>query len=249
MLCLGLIGNPVAHSRSPEIYRRKFDEQQIQGKYSLFPLQDIHEISQLLKDHPEISGLNVTIPFKEKVIAYLDETDTVAATMGAVNTIVIRGKREKPILIGYNTDATGFEETLLPLINSSIKALLLGTGGSSRAVQYTLHKLDIPFTIVSRISTPGFSISYERVDQEVIQEHQLIINTTPLGMSPDTLSSPDLPYHLLTGRHILYDLVYSPEMTTFLLRGQSVGCRIINGTAMLHAQAEHSFRLFLKNME
>jgi shikimate dehydrogenase len=249
MLCLGLIGNPVAHSISPEIYHKKFEEHHIQGSYSLFPLSDISDLIPFLNNHPNISGLNVTIPFKEIILPYLNETDAAATAIGAVNTVLIKRSGGNHYLMGYNTDASGFEDTLISHIDFPVSALVLGTGGSSRAVQYILKKLHIPYTLVSRKENPAVTISYELVDRTLMEKHTLIINTTPLGMSPESESLPPLPYHFLTHRHLLYDLVYNPESTSFLMKGQAHGARTMNGLAMLHAQADYAFRLFMEHLE
>lgn len=233
----GLIGYPLSHSFSPGYFAKRFKEEGISDcRYDLYPLQ---EISQF-KDLGMMSGINVTIPYKEEVIIYLDELSIEAETIGAVNTIkYINGKK-----IGYNTDAYGFAHTLSPLWagrKQPDQALVLGTGGAAKAVWYVLDQMGITFKKVSR--TKG-DITYDKVDKNVIEDHHLIINTTPLGMSPNTDACPNLPYEGITEDHYLYDLVYNPEKTLFLSKGESNGAMIKNGYQMLELQADRSWEIW-----
>ncbi|MCC8035497.1 MAG: shikimate dehydrogenase [Rikenellaceae bacterium] len=241
MRVFGLIGYPLGHSFSKKYFTDKFSAQGIQdAMYENFPLEDISMFPGLLEENPEIAGLNVTIPYKEKIIPYLDELSPEAARIGAVNCISL----EEGKLTGHNTDAWGFRCSLLEFIGSrKPKALILGTGGASKAVKYVLEESGMDFLTVSRTEGPG-RITYPRLDEGVIAAHKLIINTTPLGTFPDTDSCPDIPYHLLTPEHRLYDLVYNPRQTEFMKRGMARGARTVNGYAMLSGQAERAWEIW-----
>jgi shikimate dehydrogenase len=235
----GIIGYPLTHSFSPAYFHKKFAEGKINASYKAFPLHDIIEFPSLLKQHADLCGLNVTIPYKESVILYLDELDEIAEQVEAVNCIGIIGGRAK----GYNTDVIGFEKSLLPLLKPYHKhALILGTGGSSKAVAYVLKKLNISFQKISRHSN-GF-LTYSELTDKILQEHTLIINTTPLGMFPRTADYPPIPYAALTPLHLLYDLIYNPEETRFLELGKKSGATIKNGFEMLEIQAEESWKIW-----
>ena len=239
----GLIGKELAHSFSPSYFKRKFASQNINAQYQAFPLPDISELKHLLEVHPNIEGLNVTIPYKEEVLPLLTTIDETAKAIGAVNCINITDGK----LYGYNTDAIGFKKSLQPLLDSNInKALILGTGGAAKAVSYILEQLGISFRYVSRSKEEG-AYSYQELDMDIIREYQLIINTTPLGTYPDIDSFPVLPYRYLTYRHLLYDLVYNPEETKFLKYGKHYGARTKNGYEMLELQAEASWEIWNSN--
>lgn len=239
---LGLIGNPLDHSFSKRYFSEKFAREQISGyRYDLFPLKSIEELPALLHENPDLIGLNVTIPYKEAVLDYLDETDPHAAAIGAVNTIVIKNQK----LIGYNTDWLGFRETL-SIVNTDIqRALILGTGGASKAIQYALTSMGVETTFVSRQPTTN-AISYADLSVKTIQDHRLIINCSPLGTFPNTETFPPINYDALTSDHFLYDLVYNPEVTTFMQKGSAAGAGIKNGYEMLVAQAGQSWKLWSK---
>lgn len=238
----GLIGYPLSHSFSPSYFKSKFEREGItDAHYGLFPLEHIEEFPNLLIDNPQICGLNVTIPYKQEIIPYLLRLDEAAASIGAVNTIRFTGTG----LIGYNTDWLGFTETIKPHLKEwHTKALVLGTGGSSKAVHYGLQQLGLETAAVSRTIREGVLFSYESISPEVIEEYTVIVNTTPLGMAPDRLSRPELPYHILTEKHLLYDLVYNPEKTVFLMKGDKAGAAIKSGTDMLHVQAERAWDIW-----
>ncbi|MFH1296017.1 MAG: shikimate dehydrogenase [Bacteroidota bacterium] len=242
----GLIGYPLDHSWSPSCFQQQF---QVHGypdyRYQLFPIERVESFLPLLENIPDLCGLNVTIPYKETIIPYLDELDARAAEIGAVNTILFRGSATGRKLSGYNTDAEGFMSSAD--FTGHRSALILGTGGASRAVSYALRKMGIWHTLVSRSGALKKAISYEDLDDEMMATHTLIINTTPLGMYPDEGASPPLPYHLITSRHFLYDLVYNPEETLFLKEGLKHGARAQSGLKMLHLQAELAFELFVGN--
>jgi len=236
----GIIGYPLSHSFSPAYFSKKFAAQRIDATYNAYPLRTIGEYPALLKIHPELLGLNVTLPYKETIITYLDELDDTARGIGAVNCICINDGVQK----GYNTDAIGFEKSLLPLLRSHhIEALILGTGGSSKAVAYALRKLGISHTKVSR--TPkGNMLGYEQLSVEVMQRHKLIINTTSAGMYPNMNDAPAIPYHLLDKECLLYDLIYNPAETKFLALGKEHGATVKNGYEMLQLQAEASWEIW-----
>jgi len=236
----GIIGFPLMHSFSPAYFADKFAKAGIDAAYLAYPLETIDMFPAFIDSHPGITGLNVTIPHKQSIIKYLDELHTDAEEIGAVNCIDIRdGKR-----IGYNTDVIGFERSLQPLLKAHhVRALVLGTGGSSLAVRQALVKLGISYQKVSRIASYD-TISYEQITPEVIEEHTLIINTTPLGMYPHVDSYPDLPYEAMIGKHLLYDLIYNPEETKFLAKGKQYGAAVKNGYEMLILQAEASWEIW-----
>ncbi|MBE9511973.1 MAG: shikimate dehydrogenase [Bacteroidetes bacterium] len=245
----GLIGFPLTHSFSEKYFAEKFRKEMISDvEYLNFPLHSIGEIMPLVIDNPEICGLNVTIPYKEKVVPFLDDIDPEANKAGAVNTITISRKKNIFFLKGYNTDIIGFIRSLSADISKKHKnALILGTGGASKAVVCGLNKLNIKYQLVSRTGKPG-CISYKDVDKKTFQNNTLIINTTPVGMYPDTGSLPDLPYRYLSEKHLLYDLIYNPSVTRFLMEGKKRGAGVMNGLQMLKNQAEESWRVW-KNEE
>lgn len=236
----GLIGFPLGHTFSPGYFNSKFAREGIEAEYKVFPLASVGELPQLLELYPHLSGLNVTTPYKEQVIPLLDECDEVATAIGAVNCIKIANGRT----MGYNTDITGFEQSLLTLLRPGMdKAIVLGTGGAAKAVKYVLDKLKITCLSVSRNEGEGV-ITYSELDPNIIAAHRLIINTTPLGMHPATESYPPIEYDAVTDRHLLYDLVYNPEETIFLQKGRQQGAAIKNGMEMLEIQAEASWAIW-----
>ena len=246
----GLIGFPLTHSFSEKYFAEKFRIEKISDvEYINFPLQSIGEIMSLVFDNPKICGLNVTIPYKEQVIPFLKDIDPEAYEAGAVNTITISRKNNKIFLKGYNTDIIGFIRSLPDDISKKHNnALVLGTGGASKAVVCGLNKLNIKYQLVSRTGKPG-SATYKDVAKKTIQNNTLIINTTPLGMYPDTGSLPDLPYRYLSEQHLLYDLVYNPSLTSFLNEGKKHGAGVMNGLQMLKNQAEESWKIWKKGIE
>ncbi|MEI6695738.1 MAG: shikimate dehydrogenase [Bacteroidota bacterium] len=243
----GLIGYPLSHSFSASYFTDKFKKESItDAEYRLFPIQEITDIKYLLAKEANLKGLSVTIPYKEKVIPFLDELDDVAQKVGAVNTIQISNRNNKTYLIGYNTDVIGFEKTLSPLLEAHHhQALILGSGGASKAVMYVLNKLNIPFEIVSR-NLQNASLTYADLNAENFENHQIIINTTPLGMYPEINACPDLPYHLLTSSHLLIDLIYNPKETEFLKQGKLHFAKTKNGLEMLIYQAEAAWKIWNK---
>ena len=236
----GLIGITLTHSFSPAYFKKKFAALNIDATYEPFPIPYIRDLPAILENNPPLAGLNVTIPYKEAVMPYLDEIDPVALHIGAVNCIVIREGWKK----GYNTDALAFEQSLNPLLTPELtSALILGTGGSSKTIAYVLTQLGIPFQKVSRGNKNG-TLSYEELTPEIISQHKLIINTTPLGMYPNTEDAPPISYEGIGEHHVLYDLIYNPEETRFLWLGKQNGATIKNGFEMLQLQAEASWELW-----
>lgn len=244
MRTFGLIGYPLAHSFSKKYFTEQFErEQTADCVYELFPLEKIADLSPLLLDS-SIHGLNVTIPYKVGVLPYLNELDEAAEKIGAVNCISIQKKEGKKWLKGYNTDAYGFEESLKPFLKPHhTKALILGNGGAARAVKYVLGKLNISYLTVVRKPSAD-SILYVELTEELMQQHQVIINTTPLGTFPNIDASPAIPYQFLGNQHLAYDLVYNPEETQFLQQAKAKGAAIKNGLEMLHLQADRSWYIW-----
>jgi shikimate dehydrogenase len=242
----GLIGFPLGHSFSKLYFSNKFMSESIQDcSYDNYEIEELSLLKNIISDDPEICGLNVTIPYKSEVFSYLDFVDDEAVAVGAVNVLKIERTGKKPFVKGFNTDIFGFKKALTPQIDvrKINKAIVLGTGGSSKAVTYVLKNLDIEITHVSR--SPGEnSISYSDLTDDILHEHKLIVNTTPLGMYPNINAKPRLNYSCLTESHILFDLVYNPAMTTFLQKGHEKGSRIIGGIQMLHYQAEKSWEIW-----
>lgn len=241
----GLIGYPLGHSFSRKYFSEKFEREGIADSvYQNFPIEDISMLPDLIKKEKDLLGLNVTIPYKTLVISYLDDVHPSAREIGSVNVIRIKRTNLKTLLSGYNSDVKGITDSIIPVMSSGIRnALILGSGGSSKAVRYSLEKLGLNVTIVSRESGKN-KISYSELTPELMGSADLIVNTTPLGMFPGTESSPPLNYELLESRHILFDLVYNPEITAFLKKGQERGCRIITGLGMLYSQAERSWEIW-----
>lgn len=242
----GLIGYPLSHSFSAGFFAKKFSEEHIiDAIYQNYPLESIDLLTDLITSNPKLTGLNVTIPFKEKVIPFLSELDETAQKVGAVNTIKFQRKQGILSLTGYNTDVYGFEESIKPHLESThIKALILGTGGASKAVIYVLQKLNIKTDIVSRTSIPGIYKTYDELTIDDIFEHKVIINTTPLGMYPKLDQLPAIPYNNITSHHLLFDLIYNPLQTAFLSEGKKRGAKTINGLEMLHLQALKAWEIW-----
>ena len=230
----GLIGYPLSHSFSPGYFAGKFEQLGLAASYDLFPIENIADFPKLIAQHPDLCGLNVTIPHKRSILPYLDEVVGAAREIGAVNTIQFEEGR----LIGYNTDVVGFRTSLLALIGEARPAaLVLGTGGAAQAVQYVLRQLECPYTLVSRTRTRE-AMSYTDLTTAHLQAHHLVINTTPLGTYPVVDAAPDIPYDALTPEHFLFDLVYNPAETQFMQRGRAQGAQVCNGYEMLAGQAE-----------
>nr|WP_121270193.1 shikimate dehydrogenase [Pedobacter schmidteae] len=241
----GLIGYPLSHSFSKKFFTEKFKEEKIPDcEYELYPIEKIEQFTQLLSEQSALNGINVTIPYKVQVIPFLNEMDEASTEIGAVNCIYVGEKDGLRWLKGYNTDAYGFEESLKPLLEPHHqKALVFGDGGAAKAIKYVLDKLNISFQVVTRKPAEG-SILYDQVNETLLQEHTVLINTTPLGMSPNINSYPDIPYQFLTDLHVAYDLVYNPEETFFLKQVKDRGGKTKNGLEMLHLQAIRSWEIW-----
>ncbi|MCC8070686.1 MAG: shikimate dehydrogenase [Bacteroidales bacterium] len=234
----GLIGYPLGHSFSQNYFNQKFEAEGVDACYINFEIPTIDDFKSVIADTPRLAGLNVTIPYKEQVIPFMDEMDEDAAKIGAVNVIkIIPAKGGKVKLKGYNSDIIGFCDSIRPLLTPERKkALVLGTGGAAKAIYQGLLNLGVEPTYVSRTPRPGM-LSYADLTPEVMDTHKVIVNTTPLGMYPHIEQCPDIPYHLLTPSHLLYDLLYNPDTTLFMKRGASYGAETKNGLEMLLLQA------------
>lgn len=246
MRVFGLIGYPLSHSFSPDYFAQKFSKEGIEDtSYRLFPIESIDKINDLLSSEHNICGLNVTIPYKQLVIPFLDEVDETARVIGAVNTICVSRSSSGYKLSGYNTDVIGIFESLKGQEHHN-KALILGNGGASKAVIYALDQLGISSTIVSRNPKSDNQISYYQLSEKIILENTLIINTTPLGMSPNINDCPPIPYQAIGQNHFIFDLVYNPKETLFMKNAHKNGAQTINGLTMLFSQAEASWQLWNK---
>jgi shikimate dehydrogenase len=240
----GLIGFPLGHSFSKKYFDKKFREEGIDDCcFDLYPIEDISGIRAFVQCN-SVKGFSVTIPYKEAIIKYLDSIDDTAKAIGAVNSVKAVFDDGKLFLKGYNTDYIGFAEPLRLLINAMDrkKALILGTGGASKAVDYALKDMGFETVFVSRDSDRG--IVYSDISKEIIDSVSIIVNTTPLGTFPDTESCPDIPYHMLTHDHLVYDLVYNPAETLFIKKSKGNGARFVNGQCMLETQADVSWRIW-----
>lgn len=273
----GLIGYPLSHSFSKKYFTEKFEKENIPDcEYNLYPIEDINQFTQLIANNPSIAGLNVTIPFKESIIPFLDELDETAKAVGAVNCIKVVNKTSKTlsepsrtihhpisnILIGYNTDIYGFRQSIKPFLETQHeRALILGTGGASKAVAYVLKEIGIDCYFVSRnkeqeaknkkqdpiaIGSGAKTFLYEELNENMINAFKLIVNTTPVGMFPNVNEAPEIPYNFISSSHLLYDLIYNPSETEFLKRGKLQGASTVNGLSMLHQQAEEAWRIWNK---
>lgn len=236
----GLIGKDISYSFSRAYFTKKFKALRLkQYRYVNFDIASITDFPSVIKQHPDLKGLNVTIPYKEKIIPYLHGLSKAAHTIKAVNTITFT----KAGLTGHNTDYYGFKRSLAPLLKPyHKKALILGTGGAAKAVAYTLQEMDISYRFVSR--KPDFPLNYTELNEEIIRQHLLIVHCTPVGTAPETEARPPIPYPYLTSRHLLYDLVYNPAETAFLKAGKSQGATVCNGLEMLRFQAEKAWKLW-----
>ena len=240
----GLIGYPLGHSFSIGYHNEKFAREGIDAEYVNFEIPNIEQLIEVLSSNPELKGLNVTIPYKEKVMEYLDYISPEARAIGAVNVIRVIHEGSKIVMRGYNSDVIGFTQSIEPMLEKHHKkALVLGTGGASKAVAYGLKSLGIESVFVSRYERPG-TIQYESITPEVVQEYNVIVNCTPLGMFPKIDTCPALPYDALDEHNILYDLIYNPDETLFMKRGAARGAAVKNGLEMLLLQAFASWEFW-----
>jgi len=239
----GLIGFPLGHSFSKRYFTEKFDGEGIDARYDLYELKNLSAFIAL-KENADICGLNVTIPYKEKIIEFLDELDDTAAQIGAVNVIKFIRTGGQLKLKGYNSDAIGFGESIKPFIQPQHrKALILGTGGASKAIDYTLRRMGLETTFVSRSSKPGI-LTYGMLSEEILNDYLLIVNASPVGTFPHTNECPDIPYQFITGKHLLFDVVYNPAETLFMKKGKEKGAVVLNGETMLIGQAEAAWKIW-----
>lgn len=243
----GLLGYPLGHSFSKTYFNQKFEAEKIDAEYLNFEIPSIKEIKNVIKENPELSGLNVTLPYKEQVIPYLDDLDDDARQIGAVNVIKFtKGLFGKLKLKGYNSDIIGFKRSIEPLLKETHrKALILGTGGASKAVFHGLKQLGVGVTLVSR-KPKDFCITYDEITPKIMEQYTVIVNTTPLGMFPNIDACPNIPYDLLTPDHLLYDLLYNPDETLFMKKGKEKGAVVKNGLEMLLLQAFAAWEIWQK---
>jgi len=241
----GIIGNPLTHSFSPKFFNEKFARENIDARYLKFEITDISQFPEIIRSHPELRGMNVTLPYKQQVMQYLHDFDPQAKDIGAINVIKITHTEKGVQLKGYNSDIIGFQNSISPLIRKEIqkKALVLGTGGASKAVEKGLQNLGLAVTFVSRTKKEG-QLTYDELDEGVLSDYKVIVNTSPVGTFPDVDNAPAIPYHLLTHDHLLYDLVYNPAETKYLALGKENGASVKNGYEMLELQAVASWEIW-----
>ena len=241
----GLLGYPLTHSFSKRFFTEKFETEKIDSTYDNFEIDSITKFPEVVKSNPEVIGFNVTIPYKEQVIPYLDDLNDSAREIGAVNTIKVTRSGVSVHLKGFNTDTYGFETSLSPLLKAHHKkALILGTGGASKALKYVLTKLGIEYISASIEELKEKEIRYEDIDEKMMQERLLIINATPLGTYPKVETFPNIPYEFITNQHLLFDLVYNPEVTQFMTKGKEKGATVKNGYDMLLGQARRAYEIW-----
>jgi shikimate dehydrogenase len=242
MKVYAVIGYPLTHSFSKKYFTEKFQREGIKDCiYEAYPISSIGGLKELLEKHPNIRGLNVTLPYKQQVLPHLYSTEDIPAGLGACNCIKLEGEK----LFGFNTDVIAFEQSLRPLLKSHhTNALILGNGGAAEAVKFVLKKLSIGYKIVSRKIHEDSDLTYTDLNEAILKEHPLIINTTPLGTFPNVNEYSGIPYLFLTSQHLLFDLVYNPAKTLFLQKGEEQGAAIKNGYEMLVLQAEESWKIW-----
>jgi len=236
----GLIGKTLKHSFSQAYFTEKFEKENIEGTFLNFELPTIEDFVPLIKQHPNLRGLSVTIPYKTEIIPFLDKLDNTAQEIGSVNSVRVRDGHTT----GYNTDAAGFSASIKPFLAHGMeRALILGTGGASKAVAFALRQIGLDVMFASRTPKEG-QLAYSDINQNTVKAFKLIVNTTPLGMFPDIHSAPHIPYEFLGSEHLFYDLTYNPAETEFLRRGKERGALTVNGLSMLKIQAELSWEIW-----
>ncbi len=254
-LLYGLIGYPLSHSFSQRYFTDMFvSEGLLNYSYRNFPISNIRELPDIISKNTALQGFNVTIPYKEQIIPYIDELDHVATKVGAVNTVQVIRNGGKNYLKGYNTDVYGFSSSLeewisLRGVQLPKQALVLGTGGASKAVAYALFRLNIEVHFISRNAGTNIYKTYEKLEAADMSAHQLIVNTSPVGMFPAVDQCPDIPYQHLNGNHFLYDLIYNPEETLFMRKGKEMGAAARNGERMLYLQADKAWEIWQGNLD
>ena len=244
----GLIGYPLSHSFSQNFFNQKFETEKIDALYINFEIPEIEQLGDILSDYPNLAGFNVTIPYKERILDFLDALDPEAKAIGAVNVVKVYRQPDGSVsLKGYNSDCAGFADSIRSLINPEIhkKALVLGSGGAAKAVIHALEGLGIKTQIVSRTKKEN-AITYSELTPEIVADHKVIVNTTPLGMYPHTDECPDIPYSAITPEHVCYDLLYNPDTTLFMKRSAENGASVKNGLEMLLLQAFISWNIWKK---
>ncbi len=240
----GLIGYPLGHSFSIGYFNEKFQNENIDAVYENFEIASIEDLEEVLATNPQLRGLNVTIPYKEKVMSYLDHITPEARAIGAVNVIQVQHKGSKVILKGFNSDVIGFTRSIEPMLERfHKKALVLGTGGAAKAIHFALTALGLEVVYVSRYERPG-TIQYETITPDVVREYNVIVNCTPLGMFPNVSECPPLPYAAMDSHNLLYDLIYNPDETLFMQKGAAQGATVKNGLEMLLLQAFASWEFW-----
>lgn len=240
----GLIGYPLGHSFSISYFNQKFEDEGINAQYVNFEIPNIDSLPEVLASNPNLVGFNITIPYKEKVIPFLDHVSPEARAIGAVNVVRVVHEGKKTLLKGYNSDVIGFTQSIEPMLERyHKKALVLGTGGASKAISFGLRHLGLETISVSRYERPG-TIQYDKITPEIIKEYNVVVNCTPLGMYPKTDACPDLPYEAMDNHTILYDLIYNPDETLFMKRGAEYGAQTKNGLEMLLLQAFASWEFW-----
>ena len=240
----GLIGYPLGHSFSVSYFNEKFSNEGIDAEYINFEIPDIELLPEIVASNPSLRGFNVTIPYKQKVIPYLDSMSMEARAIGAVNVVKVVHRGRNTLLKGYNSDVIGFTRSIEPLLSSHHqKALILGTGGSAKAIDYGLRSLGLDTLMVSRYERPG-TLQYHQITPDMVREYNVIVNCTPVGMFPRTVECPELPYEALDSQNLLYDLLYNPDETLFMLKGKKQGATVKNGLEMLLLQAFASWEIW-----
>jgi len=244
----GLIGFPLKHSFSKDYFNSKFVSEGIDAEYINFEITSIKELKSIINNNPQLKGLNVTIPYKEQIIPFLDHLSDDVSLIGAVNVVKIDRRKKKVILTGYNSDIIGFKQSIEPLLQPHHRrALVLGTGGSAKAIFYGLKQLGIESTYVSRRKSSDKILTYSELSQEIMENHSIIVNCTPVGMWPKTDDCPAIPYHFLNDKHLLYDLLYNPDETLFMKKGEERNASVKNGLEMLLLQAFAGWRKWENN--
>jgi len=247
MKTYGLIGHRLGYSFSKGFFTEKFEKENLAGhEYVNFELDSIEEFPEIFKQNDHIAGLNCTIPYKQQIMPYLDEIDEEAAKVGAINTVKIIRTADGVKLKGFNTDIYGFENSLKPMLGDKHKkALILGTGGASKAIKYILDKLGLTYVSASiEEQLQRDEIRYEQIDEALLKEYLVVINATPLGTFPKVDNCPNIPYEFITADHVLFDLVYNPEETLFMKKGKEKGAAVKNGLEMLHGQAKKAWEIW-----
>lgn len=239
----GLIGYPLSHSFSQKYFTEKFISNGLDAEYLNFPVESLDALDDIIRTHPDLIGLNVTIPYKTSIIPFLDELQASASLIQSVNTVSIERIGASWRLMGANTDVIGFQESIAPFVKDHDKALILGTGGAAKAAYHVLAELGLECNTVSRGIDEG-DFSYDDLTAEDIWEHSIIINCTPLGMYPKIDLAPDIPYESITPEHVMFDMIYNPSETVFLKNGRKRGATTINGLQMLERQAEESWKIW-----